>query len=43
MDIEKGKKCFYHRDWKLPELKDILGRWMTYMTDHNGWDSLYLG
>ena len=43
MDIEKGKKCFYHREWKLPELKDILGRWMTYMADHNGWDSLYLG
>ena len=42
MDIEKGKKCFYHRDWKLTELKNILGGWMEYMQEHDGWDSLYL-
>ena len=42
MDIEKGKKCFYHRDWKLTELKDILGKWMIYMQENDGWDSLYL-
>ena len=42
MDIEKGKKCFYRRDWKLTELKNILGRWTEYMQEHDGWDSLYL-
>ncbi|KAA6410052.1 MAG: glycoside hydrolase family 13 [Lasallia pustulata] len=42
MDIEPGKKCFYHRGWKLTELKNILGTWMEYMQEHRGWDSLYL-
>lgn len=42
MDIVPGKKCFFHRDWKLTELKNILGTFMEYMQAHNGWDSLYL-
>ena len=42
MDIEDGKKCFYPRDWKLTELKNILGTFMDYMQKHDGWDSLYL-
>lgn len=42
MDIEPGKKCFYHQDWKLTDLKKILGNFMEYMQEHDGWDSLYL-
>ena len=42
IDIEQGKRAFYHRDWKLTDLKDILGTWMEYMQEHDGWDSLYL-
>ena len=42
IDHQPGKICFYHRDWKLTELKNILGKFMMYMQDHDGWDSLYL-
>jgi oligo-1,6-glucosidase len=42
IDHQPGKTCFNHRPWKLPELKKILGRFMSYMQDHDGWDSLYL-
>ncbi|KAK5126862.1 hypothetical protein LTR16_002943 [Cryomyces antarcticus] len=42
MDIEPDKKCFFHRDWKLTDLKNILGKFMLHMQEHNGWDSLYV-
>ncbi|MCJ1312230.1 hypothetical protein MMC25_005904 [Agyrium rufum] len=42
IDVQPGRKCFFMKDWKLTELKDILGTWMTYMQENNGWDSLYL-
>ncbi|KAF2478620.1 alpha amylase [Neohortaea acidophila] len=42
IDHQPGKTCFYKREWALTELKAILGGFMTYMQDHDGWDSLYL-
>ena len=42
IDHQPGKTCFYHRDWKLSELKKILGNFMLQMQDKDGWDSLYL-
>ncbi|KAK4493642.1 hypothetical protein PRZ48_014827 [Zasmidium cellare] len=42
IDHQPGKTCFNYREWKLPELKAILGRFMEYGQDHDGWDSLYL-
>lgn len=42
IDHQPGKTCFHHRSWKLPELKAILGRFMEYGQQHDGWDSLYL-
>lgn len=42
IDIQPGKKVFYQREWKLIELKNVLGRWFSYMQTHDGWDSLYL-
>jgi len=42
IDTVPGKKCFFHRDWKLTELKAILGGWMSFMQEHDGWDSLYI-
>lgn len=42
IDHQPGKTCFYKREWKLTELKNILGRFMLHMQEHNGWDSLYL-
>lgn len=42
IDHEPGKTCFHARTWKLTELKNILGKFMLYMQDHDGWDSLYL-
>lgn len=42
MDIEPNKQCFFRREWKLTELKKILGGFMLHMQEHDGWDSLYL-
>jgi oligo-1,6-glucosidase len=42
IDTQPGKKVFYPRQWKLTELKAILGGWMTHMQAHDGWDSLYI-
>lgn len=42
IDHAPGKSCFHARTWKLTELKNILGKFMIYIQDHDGWDSLYL-
>lgn len=42
VDHQPGQTCFNYRPWKLTELKDILGGFMKYNEEHNGWDSLYL-
>lgn len=42
VDHEPGKTCFYKREWRLTELKNILAKFMLSMQEHDGWDSLYL-
>lgn len=42
IDHQPGRTCFYPRKWRLPELKGILGRFMSYAHKEDGWDSLYL-
>ncbi|KAK5129217.1 hypothetical protein LTR08_003741 [Meristemomyces frigidus] len=42
IDHQPGKTCFHKREWRLTELKDILGKFMLYMQDNDGWDSLYV-
>lgn len=42
IDHQPGKTCFHHRNWKLPGLKAILGGFMKYGQEQDGWDSLYL-
>ncbi|BFZ57102.1 hypothetical protein PYCC9005_004152 [Savitreella phatthalungensis] len=41
VDLGPGGK-FTHRDWKLSQLKEILGRWQRTMQDRDGWNSNYL-
>lgn len=43
IDIKPGKKVFESNpNWKLTDLKNVLGTWMTHMQEHDGWDSLYI-
>jgi glycosidase len=42
IDHQPGKSCFNKKEWKLTDIKNILGKFMLHMQKHNGWDSLYL-
>lgn len=43
VDMDLDPVDFYKkREWKLTKLKNILGSWMEYMQERDGWNSLYL-
>ena len=46
MEIEdiktRGESKWSLRDWKLPELKSILGGWQKRMREWDGWNALFL-
>lgn len=37
---DRGK--FSPREWTMPELKNIVDKWQTFMIDNDGWNALYL-
>ena len=42
IDNEKGKVRLTWQDWTVPDLSRIVNKWQCAMTEHDGWNSVFI-